>query len=632
MQVPEESNLHSRNQICMYLIRYPNLSSRPQCRAMPAHSGYQRLRAHSIAEDPVTETADLTPSQIQPHRIAPITRFYGQRAKWALFIGLGLASYIYSLDGTTTATYLPYATSEFGGHNLLGPIQVAQGIIVAVGKPVIAKVADVGSRGTAYCGVLFFYVIGYTIIFSSWNIQSVVAGVILYAIGYTGLQLLTQVVIADITTLKWRGLVLSLNSVPFLINAFVGSNISAAIIEHVGWRWGYGMFIILIPIALSPLIVSLLWSERITRRLEPTSPIEQKKTYVQRLLDTAEELDAVGLLLIGASISLTLLPLSLAQHSTRGGNRGGLAMFLVGTIFVPVFAFWDFRRAKYPVIPFRFVLNRSVVGASLIGAFDFMAFYLTYAYLFSFVVVVKDWKLVNTTYFMQIQTIVMTICGIITGMYMHKYQRYKTLLVGGLVIRLSGVALMFRSRGADGSNFEFLMTQVLQGVGGGIAALAIQVSAQASVPHGDVAMVTAVVLLITEFGAAGGGAIAGAIWSDEMPSRLAEHLPFLTQQERDILFGSITEAASKPRGDPIREGVISAYSDVMKTMVLVGTIVSVLPILVALTMPNWYLGESQNAVNTTESEVLIPAIHAFIHIRRPAQCCSNAPGAPILFG
>ncbi|KAJ7087878.1 major facilitator superfamily domain-containing protein, partial [Mycena epipterygia] len=419
-----------------------------------------------------------------------------------------------------------------------------------------------------------------------------------------GLQLLTQVVIADITTLKWRGLVLSLNSLPFLINAFVGSNISAAIIEHAGWRWGYGMFVILIPIALAPLIATLLWSERITRRTELGVAREPKKAYIQSILDTSEELDAVGLLLIGASISLTLLPLSLAQHTTRGVNGAGmLAVFLLGLILFPVFTLWDFKIATRPVIPLRFALNRSVVGASLIGAFDFMAFYLTFTYLYSFVVVVQDWKLINTTYFMQTQMISMTFSGILTGMYMHMFRRYKTLLVGGLVIRLIGVALMLHSRGANGSNFELLMTQILQGVGGGIAALSIQVSAQASVPHGDVAMVTAVVLLITEFGAAGGGAIAGAIWSSQMPAKLVHHLPFLSQPERDILFGSITEAASKPRGDPVREGVISAYSDVMQAMVLVAIAVSVLPILVAVSMPDWHLGDRQNAVDRTKSAV-----------------------------
>jgi hypothetical protein len=98
---------------------------------------------------------------------------------------------------------------------------------------------------------------------------------------------------------------------------------------------------------------------------------------------------------------------------------------------------------------------------------------------------------------------------------------------------------------------------------------------------------------------------AGAIWSSQMPSRLAHYLPFLSQSERNVLFGSITEAGSKPRGHPIREGVISgahfslfsvpasfihiiaAYGDVMKTMILVATAVSVFPISIAFTVPDW---------------------------------------------
>ncbi|KAJ7343319.1 major facilitator superfamily domain-containing protein [Mycena albidolilacea] len=569
---------------------------------MSTHSGYRRLRA--LSEPTTDDAVDPSPEIVQTQR-AEITTSYGKHAKWALFISLGLAAYIYSLDSTTTYTFLTYATSEFKSHSLLGSIQVAQGIIIAVGKPVIAKIADVGSRGTAYFGVLIFYVVGYTVIATAQSIQAVFAGVLLYAIGSTGVQLLTQVVIADITTLKWRGLVLSLNSVPFLINAFVGSNISAAIIECAGWRQGYGLFAILIPVGLSPLIITLFWSERITRRKRQTHARGgPKKTYAQRLLDTAEELDAVGLLLIGASISLTLLPISLAKHTENWRDATGmLAIFVLGLLFIPVFALWNFRWANYPVIPFRFVVNRSVIGASLIGAFDFLAFYLTYTYLFSFVVVVKGWKLINTTYFMQLQSIAMTLGGILTGIYMHRFRRYKMLLVSGLVIRLLGVGIMLHSCGPDGSDLALVMTQVLQGIGGGIAALSIQVSSQASVLHGDVAMVTAVVLLITEFGGAGGGAIAGAIWSSEMPSKLTQHLPFLSQAERDKLFGSITEAASKPRGDPVREGVISAYGDVMKTMVFTGIVVSVLPILVASVMPDLYLGDETAAGEDSEAQV-----------------------------
>lgn len=66
---------------------------------------------------------------------------------------------------------------------------------------------------------------------------------------------------------------------------------------------------------------------------------------------------------------------------------------------------------------------------------------------------------------------------------------------------------MIHSRGANGSDAELVWTQLLQGIGGGFAAVASQVGAQASVPHSDVAMVTAVVLLVTEIGGAIGSAV-----------------------------------------------------------------------------------------------------------------------------
>lgn len=70
----------------------------------------------------------------------------------------------------------------------------------------------------------------------------------------------------------------------------------------------------------------------------------------------------------------------------------------------------------------------------------------------------------------------------------------------------SGVAMMIRSRGANGSDAEIVLTQILQGFGGGLAAITSQVGAQASVPHADVAMITALILLFTEIGGAVGSA------------------------------------------------------------------------------------------------------------------------------
>jgi len=73
---------------------------------------------------------------------------------------------------------------------------------------------------------------------------------------------------------------------------------------------------------------------------------------------------------------------------------------------------------------------------------------------------------------------------------------------------------MIHSRGANASDAEIVWSQLLQGIGGGFAAVSLQVTAQASVPHADVGMVTAVVLLITEIGGAIGSAIGESLFNE----------------------------------------------------------------------------------------------------------------------
>jgi hypothetical protein len=55
--------------------------------------------------------------------------------------------------------------------------------------------------------------------------------------------------------------------------------------------------------------------------------------------------------------------------------------------------------------------------------------------------------------------------------------------------------------------------------------------------------------------------VAGAIWSNTMPGNLEKYLPWLSDEQRAELYGSITLAASYPRGDPVREGVINGTSE-----------------------------------------------------------------------
>ena len=275
---------------------------------------------------------------------------------------------------------------------------------------------------------------------------------------HRGLQLLTSVIVADITTLKWRGLVSGLTSAPFIINAFVSANIATQVLERSGWRWGYGMFAILVPAALSPLIVTLFWAEQKAKRLGLV-PVVSKPVHasiVGRVWSFAQQLDFIGLLLIGTSVALILLPLTLAQGAKhQWHNRESscallmnavltcssslasmIAMIVVGCILLPVVAAWEIYVAKRPVIARRFLTNRTVILAAWIGFFDFFSFYLTTTYLYSFILITKPWSLLDVTYFNQTQSVALTVFGIIAGLSMRFLHRYKWLLVAGLAVRL----------------------------------------------------------------------------------------------------------------------------------------------------------------------------------------------------
>lgn len=70
-------------------------------------------------------------------------------------------------------------------------------------------------------------------------------------------------------------------------------------------------------------------------------------------------------------------------------------------------------------------------------------------YLYSFILVVKPWSLINVTYFTSTQTVALTVFGILGGVIMRFQHRYKWMLVVGLCIRLLYVSFSMYSPFSD---------------------------------------------------------------------------------------------------------------------------------------------------------------------------------------
>lgn len=141
-------------------------------------------------------------------------------------------------------------------------------------------------------------------------------------IGDTGLLLTEQVFIAETTTLLNRGLLAALPEATTGIMAiYLGSIIANDLLakSDSNWRWGYGMWAIILPVCACPLVLTIFILQRKAARAGKLERVEavprsvgQKKSKIRTLSQfLCLELDLVGAILLVVGFALLLIPISL---------------------------------------------------------------------------------------------------------------------------------------------------------------------------------------------------------------------------------------------------------------------------------------------------------------------------------
>ncbi|KAJ7764706.1 hypothetical protein B0H16DRAFT_1798029 [Mycena metata] len=510
---------------------------------------------------------------------------------WMLYTSLALISFLLSLSSTTTATYEIFAASSFKSHSLIGAIAVVISITSGISRPFIAKIADLSSRPLAMSGSMLFYTVGYIVVASSITIEAVAGGEVIYRLGSTGIDLISNILLADITSLQWRGAVQGLNSMPSVITAFIAGKIATAISANTlnGWRWGMEFI--------------LFWGNRKAKKIRALSLASPSYARRTQLRDEQPQsrwelyshywrlIDAFGLLLLGAGFALILLPFTLHTRAHNGWKNSSLiAMFVIGGVLLTAFGIWETKLAAHPMMPRR-VINRTFICCILINFMTFVSSSISLTYFSSYVYVVKDWSLTNYTYFNNIFGLICFCSSTISD---------NTLVdppICGLCIRVIGQGLMFLAVRGNKSDAVLVMSQILLNFGAAISIICSSVALQACVPHQDMALVISLLTLSDSLADAIGGAICAAIWTAKLPQNLEKYLgDTLNSTQLAKIYGSVAVA----REAQPRELVIQAYDDTNYYLFLLGLCICTLCIPPACFTTNFYLGTTHNAVESKE--------------------------------
>ncbi|KAK9770444.1 putative Arylsulfatase [Seiridium cardinale] len=220
-----------------------------------------------------------------------------------------------------------------------------------------AKLSDVYGRKwlLVFCYALF--AIGLTIIGLAQSMWQVILGRAISGSGGSGMASIGLVLVTDLIPLRevatWHGCMNIINTT----GRSLGGPVGGWLADQVGWRWSFLGQAPLFVIA----IISCLLAIPNTRRA--SAPQDQTSANKVNLLI---RIDIVGILLLGLSILVLMLPLELGGVKIPWQHPAIFVFFGLGAVLLSLFLATEAWWAPNPVFPIRMLKNREILACYLV--------------------------------------------------------------------------------------------------------------------------------------------------------------------------------------------------------------------------------------------------------------------------
>lgn len=217
-------------------------------------------------------------------------------------------------------------------------------------QPIYTSFSDICGRKIPLYMAFALFGIGSIVFAVANNMAVLIVGRVHQGLGGGGLDVLSEVIVADITTLQERAVYIGLLSLPMAAGCIAGPILGAVFSEFVTWRWiGW----INLPIIGIALFLAIFFMH--------LRPIDQS------LCSQLGRIDWLGMLLFTADCVLLALPLSWAGNMYPWGSWRTIVPLIIGVLILVGFAFYEGYQTD-AVFPYRIFSSRTA-QMSLLGSF-----------------------------------------------------------------------------------------------------------------------------------------------------------------------------------------------------------------------------------------------------------------------
>ncbi|KAL0257650.1 hypothetical protein SLS55_006813 [Diplodia seriata] len=498
---------------------------------------------------------------------------------WALY-------FTNAFQASITSNLSAYITSGFESHSLIPVISIVSNVMSGAAYLPIAKLLDVWGRPVGFSFMTMIAVLGMILSATCHDIETYCAAQVFYSVGFTGMIFAVDVITADTSSMRDRGLAFAFTSSPYIITAFAGPKAAENFYDD-NWRWAYGCWAIVLPCVAFPLWF-VLWSN--TRKAKKNGLIVRTpsgRTWFQSIWFYIVEFDLAGVILIAAGLVLFLLPFSLAESAEQEWRTAHIiVMLVIGVACLIGFAVFERWVAPKPFIPYSLLLSRNIMGACLLDATYQIAYYCWNSYFTSYLQVVYNQSLATAGYISGIFDVVSGVWLLGVGFLIRYTGRYKWLLQIAVPMYILFVGLLIYFRRPETGIGYIIMVEIFISLAGGTMIIGQQVAIMAVADHNDVAAVLAILGLFGYMGGAVGNSISGGIWTNTLPKALQEFLPADTVDQWETIYDDLTVQLSYPMGSATRDAIIKAYALAQQRMLIAGTAIMALALIWVFMLKN----------------------------------------------
>lgn len=347
-----------------------------------------------------------------------------------------------------------------------------------------------------------------SVVFATANSMAVVIiGRLLQGLGGGGLDVLNEILVVDITTLKERPLYMGLMSVPMAVGTIAGPVIGAAFSEYASWRWlGWiNVPLLGIDVALAVLFLRL-------------------KALDEPLSTRTSRLDWIGSLFFIIGAAAFVLPLSWAGNLYPWASWKTVVPMVIGVLVLIIFAFYE-AKPEAPLFPHRIFKSRTSIMTLLSGTIHGLIIYPATTYLPLFFQAVKLQSPLQSAV-----SLLPSCCGVVgfallSGVAVEVSRRYLWQFRVSWVTIAVGIGLL-STLDRSSSVAETAGFQIISGIGLGalwtVPALSVQASA-ATVE--DQAIAVGILVAFRLFGALVGLAIGSTVFASVFEKSIASLQP-----------------------------------------------------------------------------------------------------------